>query len=74
MRLINKISEVAGKKRFRPSTLAKEAKISWQTAKRLWNDETKRIEFDTLLQLCRVLECQPGDLLQVDLNNGGSHK
>lgn len=70
MKLINKISEVAGRKRLKPSTLAKKANISWQTAERLWNDETKRIEFDTLVSLCQVLECQPGDLLQVDLDNG----
>lgn len=70
MKLVNRISELAGKKRLKTADLSKEAKVSWQTVDRLWRGETKRIEFNTMVQLCRVLECQPGDLFQVDLCNG----
>lgn len=71
--LVSRIAEIANLRKIGPSILAREAFISWQTAQRLWDGETKRIKFYTLAQLCRVLECQPGDLFQVNLNNGGGH-
>ena len=62
--IINRISELAGKKRLKPADLAKAAGISWETATRLWEDGTTSITFKTMAGLCRVLECQPGDLFQ----------
>ena len=32
----------------------------------LKNGRAKAVRFSTLTQLCRVLDCQPGDLLSVD--------
>lgn len=32
----------------------------------LKNGRAKAVRFSTLTQICRVLECQPGDLLSVD--------
>jgi len=32
----------------------------------LKNDKAKAVRFTTLEALCRVLECQPGDLLEYD--------
>ena len=32
----------------------------------LKNGRAKAVRFSTLTQLCRVLDCQPGDLLRVD--------
>ncbi len=32
----------------------------------LKNGRAKAVRFSTLTQICRVLECQPGDLLRVD--------
>lgn len=32
----------------------------------LKNGRAKAVRFSTLTQLCRVLECQPGDILSVD--------
>lgn len=68
----SKISEVAGRQHFTPAELAKEAKISWETAMRLWKSETKMISFNTLGELCRVLRCNPGDLLEYEPKNKSS--
>ncbi|WP_426222967.1 helix-turn-helix domain-containing protein [Psychrobacter sp. DWR1-2-3] len=38
--------------------------ISKSTLHRIYNDETTRIEFDTLSKLCNVLEVTPGDILK----------
>ena len=32
----------------------------------LKNGRAKAVRFSTLTQICRVLECQPGDILRVD--------
>lgn len=32
----------------------------------LKNGRAKAVRFSTLTRICRVLECQPGDLLRVD--------
>jgi putative transcriptional regulator len=34
----------------------------------LKSGKVKGVRFDTLTKLCRVLECQPGDLLAFDAN------
>ncbi|WP_371747934.1 helix-turn-helix domain-containing protein [Psychrobacter sp. M13] len=38
--------------------------ISKSTLHRIYNDETTRIEFDTLSKLCQVLKITPGDILK----------
>ncbi|MGE6343221.1 MULTISPECIES: helix-turn-helix domain-containing protein [unclassified Psychrobacter] len=38
--------------------------ISKSTLHRIYNDDTTRIEFDTLSKLCNVLEVTPGDILK----------
>ena len=62
MAIINRVSELAGRNRMKPADIARAANISWETANRLWEDDTTSIRFDTLNALCRVLNCQPGDL------------
>ncbi|HKZ79166.1 MAG TPA: helix-turn-helix transcriptional regulator [Pyrinomonadaceae bacterium] len=43
--------------------LAKETGISHSTLWRLKKAKALGINFDTLEKLCKVLECQPGDVL-----------
>jgi len=38
----------------------------------LKNDKAKAVRFTTLEALCRVLECQPGDLLEFEDSEGGT--
>lgn len=62
----NKVSAVAGAKRFQIADLAREGKISYDTAKRLWTGEAKGISFDVLEAVCHALDCTPNDLFWVE--------
>lgn len=61
--IANKVSTVAGQKRMQVSDLAREAKISYDSAKRLWYGTASRLDLSTLAGVCEALNCQPGDLL-----------
>ena len=51
-------------RRLRVSDLVRMSDISKSTLHRIYNDQTTRIEFDTLSKLCEVLEVTPGDILK----------
>ncbi len=60
----NKLSEILGRKRINMSELSRISGISYSTAKNLYYDKTKGIEYDTLNKLCNYLECTPNDILE----------
>jgi putative transcriptional regulator len=45
--------------------LAKETGISHTTLWRLKKDKAQGINFSTLLKICGILDCQPGDVLKL---------
>lgn len=49
--------------------LAKQTGISHTTLWRIKKGRTLGINFETLEKMCRVLECQPGDILSLSSNN-----
>jgi putative transcriptional regulator len=49
--------------------LAKQTGISHTTLWRIKKGRTLGINFETLEKMCRVLECQPGDILSLSGNN-----
>ena len=51
-------------RRLRVAALVRMTDISTSTLQRIYNDETTRIEFDTLSKLCQVLKVTPGDILK----------
>lgn len=51
-------------RRLRVADLVRTTDISKSTLHRIYNDETTRIEFDTLSKLCEVLKVTPGDILK----------
>ena len=51
-------------RRLRVADLVRMTDISKSTLHRIYNDETTRIEFDTLSKLCQVLKVNPGDVLK----------
>lgn len=61
--IINKLSEILGKKRMMKTELARLSSVSYSTVKKLYKDETKGIDFETLNKLCNALECTPNDIL-----------
>jgi putative transcriptional regulator len=69
---LKQVLETKGRTRY---WLAKEADIHYSTLARIERAEhTNRIELRVLDELCRVLECQPGDLLVfVDERKSAGH-
>ena len=52
------------KRKMRLKTLAQEVGITEANLSVLKNGKAKAVRFSTLEKLCEVLECQPGDILE----------
>lgn len=48
---------------IRVSDAAKISKLGRSTLYRMYNNEVTRIDFDSLNELCRLLDCKPGDII-----------
>ena len=72
--IINKVSEVAGKRKMQIADLSKQSGVSYDTAKRFWYAEAQRIDFETLAAFCNALNCSVGDLFefQTETANGNN--
>lgn len=57
------IKSLVDAKGINRNQLAKELRIGYQAACNLYDGKTERIYFDTLEQLCTVLDCTPNDIL-----------
>ncbi|MFR3159990.1 MAG: helix-turn-helix domain-containing protein [Anaerobutyricum soehngenii] len=57
------IKSLVDAKGMNRNQLSKELKIGYKAACNLYEGNTDRIYFDTLEQLCRVLNCTPNDIL-----------
>lgn len=62
--IVNKVSTIIGARRMTVAEVAKKAKISYEAVNRLYDGTSKRLDFDTLDKLCRILKCHPGDLFE----------
>ncbi|WP_077622036.1 helix-turn-helix domain-containing protein [Sediminibacillus massiliensis] len=40
--------------------------LSRTTISKLFNEESSTIAFDTIYRLCKLFDCEPGDLLYLD--------
>ena len=59
-----KAAEIMGRRKMNRKDLADATGIRPATIGMLWKGKTQRLDIDHLNALCRVLECQPGDLLE----------
>lgn len=57
------IKSLVDAKGMNRNQLSKELKIGYKAACNLYEGNTDRIYFDTIEQLCRVLNCTPNDIL-----------
>lgn len=62
--IVNKFSEILGKRKMKISDVHDATGISRPTLTALYYDKSKGIKFDTLDKLCRYLRIQPGDILE----------
>ena len=58
------------KRKMRLKTLAQVVEITEANLSVLKNGKAKAVRLSTLDKLCEVLECQPGDILEFEANNG----
>ncbi|MGF1794233.1 helix-turn-helix transcriptional regulator [Photobacterium profundum] len=54
-----------GAKRLKIADVVRESGINRNTITRLYHETNNRIDFDTLEMLCRYLNCEIGELLEI---------
>ncbi|KGJ50718.1 MULTISPECIES: helix-turn-helix domain-containing protein [Paraclostridium] len=64
MGIIVNLDIVMAKRKITLKDLAKKIDITNANLSILKNNKAKAIRFSTLNELCKVLECQPGDILE----------
>lgn len=63
--LNNNLSAIMGAKRIKIYELEKISGISRSTITRLYYNQTNTVSFNTIENICKALNCTPGDLFEV---------
>lgn len=63
--LKNNLSAIMGAKRIKIYELEKISGISRNTITRLYYNQTNTVSFNTIENICKALNCTPGDLFEV---------
>lgn len=66
MPIIVNLDVMMAKRKISASELASRMGITLSNLSILKNNRAKAIRFSTLNSICRVLECQPGDILEYE--------
>ncbi len=64
MAIIVNLDVIMAKRKISAGDLAEKIGITPANLSILKNNKAKAIRFSTLEELCRVLDCQPGDILE----------
>ncbi len=64
MAIIVNLDVMLAKRKMRSKELAERVGITEQNISLLKSGKVKGVRFDTLENICRALECQPGDILE----------
>lgn len=59
-----KVAEYMGRLKLTKKNVAEATGIRPNTVSALWYGTTKRLEIEHLDALCKLFDCQPGDLLE----------
>ena len=65
--IVVRLSEVMARRRVTGRDLAARVGINEVNLSLLRTGKVRGIKFETLVKLCRELDCKPGDILDVDL-------
>ncbi|AAZ25857.1 helix-turn-helix domain-containing protein [Colwellia psychrerythraea] len=68
MAIIITLDIMLAKRKMKLKTLADRVGVTAQNLSILKNDKARAIRFDTLNKLCKVLDCQPGDILTYEVD------
>lgn len=69
MAIIVNLDVILAKKKLRSKELAEAIGINEQNFSILKSNKAKAIRFSTLEAICKILECQPGDILEYKEEN-----
>jgi len=64
MAIIVNLDVMLAKRKMRSKELAEHIGITEQNVSLLKSGKVKGIRFETLEKICKVLQCQPGDILE----------
>jgi len=67
MAIIVNLDVMMAKRKMSMTQLAKEVDLTMANLSILKNNKAKAIRFSTLNEICRVLHCQPGDILEYEM-------
>lgn len=66
MGIIVRLDVMLAQRKVKSKELAQKIGISEQNLSLLKSGKVRGVRFETLAAICRVLECQPGDLLEYE--------
>lgn len=66
MQIIVRLDVMLAKRKMRSRDLAERIGIAEQNVSLLKSGKVKGIRFDTLEKICAVLDCKPGDILDLE--------
>ena len=64
MKIIVNLDVMLAKRKMKLKQLAKKIGLSEQALSTLKTNKVKGVRFETLVKICDVLDCQPGDILE----------
>ncbi len=67
MKIKIKLDEMMARRKIRLNELAEKVGITEANLSILKNGKARAIRFSTLEELCKALECQPGDLIEYEI-------
>ncbi|WOC15511.1 helix-turn-helix domain-containing protein [Pseudochrobactrum sp. MP213Fo] len=73
MSIIVNLDVVLARKKIRSRQLAADIGITEPNVSLLKSGKVRGIRFETLAKICRVLDCQPGDILEYRDEVGSQH-
>ncbi len=62
--ILNKLSEIMGRKRIKMSDLARMTGLAKSTIFDFYHDKSRVLKLDTLSKVCWALECKVEDILE----------
>lgn len=64
MRIVVHLDVMLARRKMRLKTLAEHVGLTEQALSMIKTNKVKGMRFDTLIKICDVLDCQPGDILE----------
>ena len=66
MRVRCRLSTLMGREKYQIQDVHEKTGLSRMTVSKLYNEKSTRIDFDTIMKLCQLFNCEVGELLYLD--------